>query len=319
MLKSQIPDEIYKKLGEYGYQGKIVPSYYLEKISAHIQIHYKEKKFNDDFYQEEITWLNSNIETINPDVKSVIIVSVPTPQTRIIFNWNNMKVPLLIPPHYRNLIDHEVKSILEKVLKSFNHQINLIYVPLKLLAVYSGLGKYGRNNLCYIPSFGSFHRLMAYSTDFVYKDINWQIPQLMKMCEKCTGCLKSCPTGAISSDRFLLHAERCLTYLNEKPSSDKFPDWIDSSWHNSFIGCLHCQTKCPKNKQYLHWIENGIEFTEEETKILLKGVSLSQLPAITKNKLENIGMLRYINIFPRNLGFFLEKFDSELHLNETLF
>ena len=55
--------------------------------------------------------------------------------------------------------------ILKDIIKESGYKIeytNKLHV--KLLAVRSGLGKYGRNNICYIDDWGSMINLFAYFT-----------------------------------------------------------------------------------------------------------------------------------------------------------
>ena len=85
-----------------------------------------------------------------------------------------------------------------------------------------------------------------------------------------------------------------------------FPEWLDSSWHNCLVGCLHCQKICPANKKVKDWIEPGPIFTEEETKLLLNGRTIDNLPTETKKKMEDIDFVNYLGVFPRNLSVFLK-------------
>jgi epoxyqueuosine reductase len=123
----------------------------------------------------------------------------------------------------------------------------------------------------------------------------------------CHACRLKCPTGAIPSDRFLLQAERCIVFHNERKGDIPFPEWMDPSWHNCLVGRLHCQKICPENKDFLQWIEEREEFSEEETALLLKGVALDQLPAATVRKLKKLDLIEYLNSLPRNLGVFFRK------------
>jgi len=178
-------------------------------------------------------------------------------------------------------------------------------LPEKLLAVRSGLGFYGRNNLCYVEGMGSFHQPAAFYTELPCNESTWRESRLMKKCKNCSVCLRSCPTGAITRERFLLHAERCITFHNER--SGDFPHWIEPHWHNCLVGCLHCQDVCPENKDFLGWIEEKGEFSEEETALLLKGKKSGQLPSSVLRKLEQLELAEYADFFPRNLGVLLDK------------
>jgi epoxyqueuosine reductase len=132
----------------------------------------------------------------------------------------------------------------------------------------------------------------------------------MKSCEECELCRRACPPGAISSDRFLLHAERCIVYHSEKKGDVPFPEWMATSWHNCIVGYMHCQRVCPQNKEVIQWTEEEEEFSEEETALLLEGVPCNRLPVKTLEKLERLSLVDYFDSLPRNLGVFFEKHDQ---------
>jgi epoxyqueuosine reductase len=154
---------------------------------------------------------------------------------------------------------------------------------------------------------GSFLQLVAVYSDLPCQRDSWQEAQMMKSCRKCYACRQNCPTGAIPDDRFLLRAERCIVFHNEKKGDIPFPVWIDPSWHNCLFGCLHCQRVCPQNREFLRWIEEKEEFSQEETALLLEGVPRERLPAATVRKLEHLDLLEDTDRLPRNLGVFFKK------------
>ena len=128
---------------------------------------------------------------------------------------------------------------------------------------------------------------------------------MMELCSTCTACLNTCPTGAIQKDRFLIQAEQCLTFFNEKGGA--FPDWIDPAWHNCLIGCMICQDTCPANKDHTAWIIEGEEFSEEETLLILEGASKDTLPRLTIDKLKRLYMSDDYDLLQRNLGVLMNK------------
>jgi epoxyqueuosine reductase len=130
---------------------------------------------------------------------------------------------------------------------------------------------------------------------------------MLQACEKCDLCRRACPTGAIPSDRFLLRAERCISYHNEKKGDIPFPSWMDVRWHNCIEGCMRCQRACPVDKHFLDWVEDEEEFSEEETALLLEGASRERLHEETVRKLANLDILNDLGILPRNLGVFFRK------------
>lgn len=130
---------------------------------------------------------------------------------------------------------------------------------------------------------------------------------MLEKCQTCTACLHRCPTSAITSERFLVRAERCLTFHNEKPSDVSFPPWISPAWHNCLVGCMHCQRVCPENRDFQQWIEDSEQFSEDETAQLLEGVPLDRLPASMVDKLEQADLDEFLDILARNLGVFLSR------------
>jgi epoxyqueuosine reductase len=184
-------------------------------------------------------------------------------------------------------------------------------LPLKLLAVRSGLGQYGKNNICYVPGMGSFLQLVALYSDLPCQEDSWQDAQVMQRCKSCNACRLKCPTGTIPSDRFLLRAERCIVFHNEKQGDVSFPAWMDPSSHNCLIGCMLCQRVCPVNRDFLGWIEGKEEFSEEETSLLIEGVKMDKLSTTTVEKLKRLDFVRFYDKFPRNLGVFSKNNTAE--------
>lgn len=128
---------------------------------------------------------------------------------------------------------------------------------------------------------------------------------MMDSCHNCRICQTKCPSGAITSDRFLIQAEKCLVFHNERSPEHPFPGWIDPSWHNCLIGCMLCQEYCPENKEFLDWFAGNESFSHEETALFLNGTSEDGLPAETRTKLERLGLLYALDMLPRNLGVFI--------------
>jgi len=259
-----------------------------------------------EFYQRRLAWFSFQIPENLPNAQCLIVVAVPRPQTRAIFTWNGKKHPLIIPPTYTayNEITEQTENLLANILGEKGYALTGTALPLKLLAVRSGLGQYGKNNICYVSGMGSFHQLIAVYSDMPCEKDDWQETKMMKSCEECDLCRRACPTGAISSDRFLLRAERCISYHNEKKGDVPFPQWMAASWHNCVVGCMRCQSVCPQNREFIQWIGEEEEFSEEETALLFQGVPQDELPAKTFRKLVHLSLIDYFNSLPRNLAVF---------------
>jgi ferredoxin len=191
------------------------------------------------------------------------------------------------------------QTALNAALSPASYRFVKARLPLKTLAARSGLAKYGKNNIAYIPRFGSYHRLTAFFSDLPCSEDQWQDREALPGCDGCQACVRACPTGAIPEDRFLIHAERCLAYLNEKDSSVPFPEWVDPQVHNALVGCMRCQKVCPYDKLVLDFTSARGELSEEETALLLSGQRDGEAAAALGRKLEGMGLDP--SVFPRNL------------------
>lgn len=307
--RDKLEIKIYSELESKGYKAKIISTNHIFDLRNDIEKHHEQGLFDPDFYEECYSYFDYEPELDLSEMKSIFIVAVPQPSFKVIFKWQNDYLSLLIPPTYlygQKVID-DVEEILTKILSPEGYKVVYARIPFKTLAVRSGLAKYGKNNISYVPELGSFYRLAGFYSDFPITEDNWYDLHMMDLCENCVACSNNCPTEAIASDRFLLHGERCITFHNEHEGDIPFPEWLDSSWHNCLVGCLHCQKICPANKKVINWIEQGPEFTEEETKMFLDGKNIEQIPKDTVRKLKEYDLVEYLELFPRNLSVFLNK------------
>jgi epoxyqueuosine reductase len=208
----------------------------------------------------------------DPRVHAVVVVVKPRPAHVVAFVTGGARVEAVMPPtyeRYRPTFEEVRADLAEHVLAGA--LVLQIDAPLKTLACRLGLVRYGRNNLAYAASIGSYMQILGYATDVVLPIApDWQPrePALLDECAECGVCEASCPSGAIGGDRVLLHAERCLTLANETPGP--WPSWVSPQMHRCLIGCLECQRRCPANPQ-LPVADSRVVFDEEETSVLLAG------------------------------------------------
>lgn len=136
-------------------------------------------------------------------------------------------------------------------------------VPMKRLAVRSGLAVYGRNNVGYVEGLGSHFSLAAWYSDAPGQE------------------------------------EACLSYLNESPAP--FPAWLPAGIHHTVYDCLRCQLRCPMNKGRGAPPIGPIAFSEEETGHLLAGTPFERLPAALAAKARPLGFQDWGAGIARNL------------------
>ncbi len=284
----------------------IVNASHISQIRDDIQKQCQSNAMYPKLYEEYQNYFNFKVEADFEPINSVIVIAVPQPQYEVKFHWNGRVVPLIIPPTYLYgvQVTSELTELLKSILEPAGFHAAYARLPVKTLAVRTALAQYGRNNITYVPGMGSFHRLSAFYSDLQIEKDEWYDLNSMELCKECSACRKNCPTGAIPSDRFLLRVEKCLTYHNEQPKEISFPDWIDPSWHNCFIGCMRCQHVCPMNNKVKDWVEPLVEFSESETRELLDVPDIESLSKSLKEKLESTELIEYFELIPRNLSSF---------------
>lgn len=294
-------------LRKYNYKAGIVSFSRLEELRKEIEDWHKNKFIDETLYKSYLSGFNFNKPDSSFKPESVIIVAVPQPQYRLYFNTKNKRLPVMIPPTYvnSNKINQEVAALLDRFLSGTGYMVEGAILPEKLLAVRSGISRYGKNNISYIEGLGSFYQLEAFFSNVSCNNDNWYDERELEKCSDCRICLKNCPTGAITASRFLLRAEKCLTFLNE--GDEEFPAWIKQEFHNCLIGCLRCQIVCPYNSLLTSWIEDIGEFSSEETENLLSESSADSLLPSVMEKINLIDFNRYLCRIPRNLRVLIEK------------
>ncbi|MFB3888184.1 MAG: 4Fe-4S double cluster binding domain-containing protein [Candidatus Bathyarchaeia archaeon] len=297
----------FRNLTREGFKFSIVSADHVGELQSEIIGRQTQGQFDKEFAEMYVPTFKFAPPDELKNAQSIIIVAMPRPPTKATFHWKGMQRTFTLPPTYTAYDEKRlhVERLVSEAVDAQGFRIATPRLPLKLLATRSGLAEYGRNNITYVQGMGSFMRLTAVYSDMPCENDQWQETRMMDRCENCDLCRKSCPTGAISPDRFLLRAERCLTYHNEKKGSIPFPDWIKPEWHNSLVGCMRCQAACPENQPHLRSVGETAEFTEEEARLILKGTPKEHLPISTLKKMKLLSLTDYYEELPRNLSVLL--------------
>jgi epoxyqueuosine reductase len=299
---TSVTEEVLRFLDHQGWNGRIVGIERLDDLKEAIRTRRDRGLIDKELYEETLSWFSFEPPESLPNARSIVVIAVPVPQTRVTFRLNGESLPAILPPTYSGYkaTTEDTRSLVGDVLARKGYGVATTALPLKTLAVRSGLAEYGKNNICYVSGMGSFLQLVACYSDLPCPEDSWREAAVLERCKSCDACARKCPTGAIGAERFLLQAERCLTFHNERPG--EFPAWIDGSAHNSLMGCMHCQSFCPENKGKLTWIEDKCEFSAEETTLMLKRVSPDQLPAAMVEKLRSLKLTEDFENLSRNLA-----------------
>jgi len=194
--------------------------------------------------------------------KSILSVAYPYTGAKLALRRGGREIEIPIPP---NCLDCPAEWQIKEILKAgdckFAHTAG---ISQKLLAALSGLGQYGRNNICYIGEWGSCCGMCGFYTDIFYEG-PVQSSLRMEACEGCELCRAACPTGAIGETQ-VIDANRCLAHVNNGHEK-RIPRWVPKDAHHTLVECLRCQECCPQNPP----IDFGrtLALDEAETKQLL--------------------------------------------------
>jgi epoxyqueuosine reductase len=286
----------------FGWRGRVVPIARLRDLREAIVGRHARGEFDEAVYHEQLGAFAFEAPAELPDAHAILVLAVPTPSMRVTFRWRGARVPAILPPTYVSYSrrTENVQEVVSCWLERAGFRTAKPRLPLKTLAVGSGLAEYGRNNLCYVSGMGSHLQLVGLFSDLPCPDDPWREPRMLERCARCDTCRERCPTGAIAADRVLLHTERCLTLHNESP--EDFPEWIQPSWHGCLVGCLRCQDRCPENGRVGRWVEDRAEFSEGETAVLLGLDAPDSPPASLPAKLEGLGLSYDLRLLGRNLA-----------------
>lgn len=297
-----IYNQLKSKLKDYGAECSMVSINHIRELETEYKKPFEALLIDNQLYESYIKdYIDFSSTEKYPSILSLIIIATPSPQVDIKFQNGGKDFWLKIPPIYadRLAVTGRIKKITSEIFVNNGYNTFPVVLPKKLIAVKSGLAKYGKNNLTYVTGMGSYHRLTLFATDLPCETDSWQKIQLLDRCEKCFACQKKCPTSAIGNNNFVIRAERCLAYLNEQPG--QFPEWVDTTSHNCIVGCIKCQDSCPENKSYNTAFKYKDGFNEKETRMILNNIPFEELPEYLQMKISNLCLKHYYKHLSRNI------------------
>ncbi len=242
--------------------------------------------------------------SLDPNIKSLVIIALPSPPLYVDIAWESQTLKAVVPPAYlyRDRQLSVIKSIVSRVFEEYGLHSYPVVLPKKMLAAISGFGQYGRNNILYIPGLGSCHRLTVFASDMAADKTAMQENIVMNRCAACGICARKCPTGAIGRNGGIINADRCLTYHNEM--GDSLPEWLQSGWHNSLVGCTRCQEFCPENRGLWN-SKKAASFSVEDTQAVMENAAFDTLNAGLRTQLKDLCLDRYYGVLSRNIRLLL--------------
>jgi epoxyqueuosine reductase len=302
-----VKDGVLRWAGERGFQVGWGSPEIVGEVRAGLLERCRNHELDPELVREELTSVSS---WEMPDwAVSVIVVVTPSEAFRVGFDLGDRLLETILPPtyrRYRETIEDVRRDLQEHGLPGA--RVDHLHAPLKDVAARLGLVRYGRNNVTYAAGFGSYLQLCGYVTDAPLAEgsLSPRPPMLLPECDGCDACLLACPTGAIGRDRVLLHAERCLTFANERPG--EWPEWVPGAAHHCLMGCLACQRSCPANPR-LSVASSGVTFSFDETRVLLGGAVSpgASCNAAIHDKLVDLGQPSAEAVLGRNLRALMDR------------
>lgn len=287
---------------QHGDRAQFIDMKHLEDLKNELEEFKREEDLND--FQKWIVndLYDLNVPQLSFEPKSILILALHHPMyANVLVEYEGVKYMT------RTLVRSDFlggRNYVQEALVSKGYHLEEQHtLPLKRLAVQSGLAVYGRNNITYIKGLGSNFSYLGFLTDVPCEEDKWLTMHTAKRCETCKACLKLCPTNAIRADRFLIDNSVCLSGINE--SAGEFPSWLPNEVHHTLYDCLRCQEYCPMNQEAeMEPPEEEIEtivFSQEITQMLLEGKMRGDLPEEFEEIANHIGLFDWSEGIPRNL------------------
>jgi len=248
------------------------------------------KSYLETDYYAEMKWLAANFDKrTNPQnvlkgAKSVI---------SFLYNYYTDKNPQFdnVPKISKYAYGKDYHKVLKKKLEqlvsnishytdSFNYKIYVDSGPIleKAWARRAGLGWIGKNSILINPKGGSFFFISDIIIDL---ELEYDSP-IDDHCGKCSLCIESCPTEAISESR-TINSNKCISYHTIETEED-IPDDFKGKLDNWVSGCDICQDVCPWNSKSISSPQSIFRPKEEMLKM-------------TRNEWDNLDETTFNNIF----------------------
>jgi epoxyqueuosine reductase len=297
-------NQLLQEVKLFGYELVLIPVERLNTLKVELERFQKEEELNgfqrwivEELYHYEVPVADFTIRSI------LLVALAHPPYAEVELNWNGSvhKALSLVMPDF----DAARERIIKLLEREGYHCSLADHLPLKRMAVQSGLSKYGRNNITYIDGMGSNFSYDAFFTDLPCDEDYWMPVTIAASCTNCKLCIRNCPTGAIRSERYLIDNQRCLSAMNEIPG--EFPGWLSPSVHHTMYDCLRCQEVCPMNREAMIMVPQTFTFSEEETQQLLDGAPYEAFSSSMKSKTKILGLDSWLPAIPRNLRLLLEQ------------
>jgi len=278
-----IAEQIIQQLGAAGFRAAFLPMSAMEQVKEHYDT-LPERGPDTQWLRNTVKhFQNHQPPELDFEPRSILVTVSPYAGGKLVLDRKGETIEIPVPPNcFSQPPERWMVNVLPAIAPGIQFR-GIKGVSAKLLAVLSGLGQYGRNNLCYVGEWGCYADPSGFYTDIPYEG-PIKAKLRMEACETCDLCRRACPTGAIG-DTQVIDASHCLASANNGRKGP-MPRWVPKDAHHCLIECLHCQECCPQNPP----IDNShtLELDEAETKRLLS--RRKKMPSDLEEKLREFGM-----------------------------
>jgi len=277
----QTAQQIVQALEGAGFKAAFLPMRAMEQIEGHYDSLERRAPETGNAKAAVERFRDNQPPKLDFEPKSFLVLALPPGQAgKLVLARRGRRIDIPILPFKPNGAKERerLEALLAGVRVGHTNGISQ-----KLLAALSGLGQYGRNNICHVGEWGSFCGLDALYTDIPYEGAVYPDVR-MEACEGCSLCRAACPTGAIG-ERDVIDANRCLTMRNESPG--RMPRWVPRDAHHVILGCVRCQECCPKNPK-IDYDSHALALDKTETRQLLSHGK--KIPGKLEKKLRAFGL-----------------------------
>ena len=132
---------LYTQLEECGYKGRVVSIRRLQDLQNELEERHMQGLLDETFYQERLKWFSFDPPAGLQPARSIIVVAVPRPQTKIYLTWNAKTLALILPPTYlgyHQVLD-QTEALLTELLSLQGFLVTRARLPEKLLSVHNAL------------------------------------------------------------------------------------------------------------------------------------------------------------------------------------
>ncbi|MBA3297244.1 MAG: tRNA epoxyqueuosine(34) reductase QueG [Acidobacteria bacterium] len=194
-----------------------------------------------------------DLRAVLPSARSVIVLGTVynTPQPYSTANDDPTRAVIARyawGDDYHVVIERRMQALVSSIRElagDFEHRAYVDTGPVqeRVYAQYAGLGWIGKNTCLINRDKGSWVFLSAIICDL---SLQPDSPGL-DHCGRCTLCIDSCPTGAITAP-YQLDARRCLSHLTIETRGSIPVEHRDAIGRHAY-GCDICQDVCPWNRR----------------------------------------------------------------------